>query len=294
MPGKKISLSVVINAQDGGEDIEVAIKSVRELADEVIVVDQGSTDDTALVSRKLGAKVFSHKRVPYVELARNFAISKASNDWVLVLDPDEEIGAELRRGIELELKKPKADYYRLPRKNIIFGKWIRHSRWWPDMNIRLFKKGHVSWSEEIHRVPTTSGKGADFPEKEEFAIIHRNYKTIDDYLEKMLRYTKVQAKELVKKGYKFEWADIIRKPLGEFLSRFFAGQGYKDGLHGLILALLQAFSELVVYVRVWGEGGYKEQDIEKKEIQDIFKNGIYELKWWIRKEFSWLRNLLSR
>ena len=284
-PGK---ISVVINAQNVEADLPRALASVKSLADEIVVVDQGLTDKTLDIAKRAGAKVFSHKGVDYVEKARNFGLSKATKDWILVLDPDEEIPQGLAREIQKILKDPKADYYRIPRKNIIFGHWMKYARWWPDYNIRLFKKGAVSWNEIIHAVPMTQGKGGEIESKEELSIIHYNYSGIDDYLEKMIRYSKIQSEDLIKSKYKFDWKDLINKPVNEFLSRYFAGQGYKDGLHGLVLSLLQAFSEFVVYVRVWGKDGYPEKEIGKSEVEGVFDKNIHDIEWWIRKEFSWL------
>lgn len=291
-------LTVVVNTLNEEKDLPLAIASVKNLANEIVVVDMESTDDTVKLSKSLGAKVFSHKRLSYVEPARNFGVSKATNDWVLILDVDEQVPLSLVIKIKEIVNNPEADYYRIPRKNIILGKWMKHSRWWPDYNIRLFKKGFVVWSEEIHKVPVTKGKGADLPDTEGLAIIHNSYKNIDDYLDKMLRYSKIQSDELVRNGYKFEFMDVVKKPLSEFLSRYFAGQGYKDGLHGLILSGLQSFSELILYVRVWGSDGYKEREVNKKEVKTLFIKGMDEVKWWIRKEFSsgltlWLENLRS-
>jgi (heptosyl)LPS beta-1,4-glucosyltransferase len=248
----------------------------------------GSTDKTQEVAKKLGTKVFTHKRLDYVEPARNFGVSKATGEWILVLDPDEEISKSLSVSIRKIVENPKADYYRIPRKNIIFGHWMQYSRWWPDYNIRLFKKGMVSWNEIIHAVPMTQGVGSDIEEKEDLAIVHRNYNNVDEYLEKMIRYSKIQSEELIKNKYEFNWTDLISKPVNEFLSRYFAGKGYKDGLHGLALSTLQAFSEFIVYLRIWGKSGYPEKETEKKEIMKVFNKNIHDLNWWIRKEFSWL------
>lgn len=289
-------LSVVINTLNEEKDLPKAIASIKKIADEIVVIDMESSDGTVKIAKSLGAKVFTHKKLLYVEPARNFGISKATGEWVLILDVDEVVPPSLAKKIREIIKSSSADYYRIPRKNIIFGKWMEHTRWWPDYNIRLFKKGFVVWSEEIHKVPVTTGIGADLADKESLAILHANYKDIDDYLEKMLRYTKVQSEEVIASGYQFIWSDIVKKPLGEFLSRYFVGQGYKDGLHGLILSLLQSFSELILYVRIWAkEGGY-EKEIPKKEIRTLFIKSFNEIKWWIRKEFSsgltlWLKNL---
>lgn len=283
------NISVVINAQNVEADLPRALASVKSLADEIVVIDQSSTDRTSDIAKKAGVKVFNHKSVDCVEKARNFGLSKATKDWILVLDPDEEISDSLARKIKDVIKDNKADYYRIPRKNIVFGKWLKHSRWWPDYNVRLFKKGKVSWNEIIHAVPMTQGLGGEIKDKEEFAIIHHHYANIDEYLERMIRYSRIQSEELIKNKYEFNWTDLVTKPVNEFLSRYFAGKGYKDGIHGLTLSTLQAFSEFVVYVRVWGNNKYSEKEIGKNEIKNLFGKQIHDINWWIRKEFSWLR-----
>jgi (heptosyl)LPS beta-1,4-glucosyltransferase len=283
------NISVVINTLNEEKNLPRAIGSIKSFADEIVVVDTESSDNTVEIAKKLGALVFTHKKTGYVEPVRNFAVSKAKSDWVLILDADEEISQDLALEIQKILKNPKADYYRIPRKNIIFDHWMKHAKWWPDYNIRLFKKGAVSWNEVIHAVPMTQGKGGEIKDKKELAIIHHNYGGIDDYLERMIRYSKIQSEELIKNKYEFNWTDLVNKPINEFLGRYFAGQGYKDGLHGLVLSVLQAFSEFIVYVRVWGKEGYQEKETGENEIKNIFGKNVHDLNWWIRKEFSWLR-----
>ena len=276
-----VKVSVVINALNEEENLPKAIGSVRDFADEVIVVDMESSDATASVAKKMGAKVYSHRNTGYVEPARNYAISKGKNDWIFILDADEILPKTLQKRLLSIIETSKNDYFRVPRKNIIFGKWIKHSRWWPDYNIRFFKKGHVSWNEVIHAVPMTSGRGADIPAKENFAIIHNNYPSLEVYLERMNRYTSIQAKTLILESYKFNWTDLIRKPLSEFLSRYFVGESYKDGLHGLALSFLQAFSELVLYLKVWQETKFKEENPTIEEFKKEINKGEKELSWWL-------------
>lgn len=273
-------ISVVINTLNEAKNLPRAIASVKNLADEVIVVDMESDDGTPNIAEKLDAHVFSHKRVGYVEPARNFAISKATGEWILILDADEEIGQELNKLIKRTIEKPKADYYRIPRKNIIFGKWMKHSRWWPDYNIRLFKKGRVSWNEMIHSVPVTTGKGTDLPEKESLAIIHHHYDSIEQFIERMNRYTTTNAETRVKEGYKFSWKDLIERPMQEFFSRYFFGLGYKDGVHGLALSLLQAFSELSVYLKIWQSEKFKDENVDSKKVIDLMRDEEKELHFW--------------
>jgi (heptosyl)LPS beta-1,4-glucosyltransferase len=273
-------LSVVINTLNEEKNLPRAIASIRNIADEIVVVDMFSDDKTVEIAKNSGARLYTHKKTNYVEPARNYAISKASNEWILVLDADEEIPPSLAGKIKSILKAGKADYYRLPRKNIIFGRWIRHSRWWPDYNIRLFRKGFVSWNEIIHSIPITKGKGEDLQGDEKFAIIHHNYNSIEEYVDRLNRYTTLHSKLLIKTGYKFSWKDIIEKPFAEFLGRYFSGEGYKDGFHGLSLSFLQAFSELVLYLKIWQENKFKAQELPVEEVIKSFKQNQKELNYW--------------
>lgn len=273
-------LSVVINTLNEEKNLAQAISSIKKIAHEIIVVDMESDDDTKTLAGRLGARVFDHKRTNYVEPARNFAISKATGDWILILDADEELSKPIRLKIKSILEKPTADYYRIPRKNFIFGKWIRHSRWWPDYNIRLFKKGSVSWGEVIHSVPLTVGKGSDLEAKALYAIKHNHYETIEQFITRLNRYTTEHSKLLLENGYEFHWNDLILKPSNEFLSRYFFGEGYKDGLHGLAISGLQAFSEFTLYLKVWQSKKFIEKDLVLDDVIATMKKSEKDFHYW--------------
>ena len=292
------AISVVINTLNEEENLPRALSSVKNLADEVIVVDMQSGDKTVDIAKEFGAQVYSHERVGYVEPARNFAIDKATKEWVLILDADEEVSDTLALKLKQIVKNPQADYYRLPRKNINFRRWIKNSRWWPDYNIRFFKKGTVTWDEIIHSVPMTTGKGEDLAAEEKYAILHYNYTSISKFIERMNRYTDIQARLLLQKEYKFTWRDLIRRPLQEFLSRYFAGEGHKDGLHGLALALLQSFSELTLYLKIWQSEQFKPEMVDIRELSKEAKRAKKQLDWWtvdaLIKSESFLASLPKR
>lgn len=279
--GSKIT--VVINTLNAEKDITRAVRSVQ-WAQEIIVCDMYSTDKTVDIVKKMGAKVIYHKNLKFVEPARNFAISKASNEWVFILDPDEEIPKSLKEKlIEVTSRMKKIDYVRIPRKNIIFGRFMQAAMWWPDYNIRFFKKGSVRWTDEIHRPPKVQGQGLDLPAEEELAIIHHNYQTISQFIARMDRYTSIQARQLVEQNFKIKWSDLIEKPLSEFLSRFFVGKGYQDGLHGLALSFLQAFSFLLVYLKIWEQLGFKENSIEFQDLEHEKSKAAFQINYWIKK-----------
>lgn len=283
MPEK---ISIVINTFNEERNLARAIESVK-WAEEIIVCDMHSTDATAKIAKQLGAKVIDCKKSDYVEPARNFAISKATGDWILILDADEEIPEELAKKLqEISKKMHEIDFVEIPRKNIIFGKGLIATGWWPDNHVRFFKKGTVIWKNEIHSQPKTKGIGLTLEPEERFAIVHHNYQSVAQFIERMNRYTNIQSEEIAKSGYKFKWQDLFEKPLNEFLSRYFANSGYKDGLHGLSLSLLQAFSFLVLYLKVWGMEGFKHEEVEINEFDSESKKIGEAIKYWINENKS--------
>ena len=296
-------ISVVINTLNEEQNLPRVLASIKGLADEIIVVDMESDDGTVKIAKEAGAKVYMHKKTGYVEPARNFAIGKATGDWILILDADEELSQDLKdktreiampAGRQVNSPTP-TDYYRIARKNVIFGKWMEHTGWWPDYNIRFFKKGKVTWNEIIHSVPTTLGEGKDLPAEEQLAIVHNNYPDLDAYLVRMNRYTSIQAKLLQQEGrrYHFVWRDLIIAPSKEFISRYFTGEGYKDGAHGLALSLLQAFSELTIYLKVWQSEKFQPQAITIDESLPMLKKIAREINWWIAEVNIRSKDLLS-
>lgn len=279
MSGK---ISVVINTLNEETNIKKAIESVK-WADEIIVCDMYSEDETAAVAKKLGAKVIFHKKTGYVEPARNFAINQATNEWILILDADEEIPHSLTKKLEEIVQNSGGDtFVEIPRKNVIFGKWLKGSGWWPDYNIRFFKVDSVRWKDEIHSQPETIGNKVTIKEDGELAIIHHHYTSLFQFIERMNRYSQIQAEDLKNKGVEFVWSDLITKPMGEFLSRFFARRGYEDGLHGLALSLLQAFSFLVVYLKLWEMEGFKQQDLKLTEVKKMVLREGTNLDYWFK------------
>lgn len=276
----KDSVTVIIHTLNEEKNILRAIKSAQ-WANEILICDMHSEDKTVEIARKEGARIIYHEKTGFVEPARNFAISKATNKWIFILDADEEVPDTLVRKIaEITNSEDKADYVNIPRKNIIFGEWLQASGWWPDYNIRLFQKGKVTWSNKIHSKPETIGKAFDVPAQEELAIIHYHYNNISQYLVRLNQYTDVQAQELNEDKIVFSWKDVIHKPLSEFLSRYFVNYGYKDGFYGLALCLLQAFSFLVVYLKLW--------EIQKHNVQEIAPQMVYqEIKIAEKQIFYW-------
>ncbi len=255
-----MKLSAVVNTQNEARNIVRCLKSVASYVDEIVVVDMQSQDETVGLARKFTDKIYSHPNTGYVEPARNFAINKAKGDWILLIDADEVLTGTL--GLKLRRLAEHAQYsfYRIPRKNLIFKKWITHTGWWPDYQIRFFQKDKVTWNDEIHSIPLTEGKGMDLLPEEKNAFIHYHYESISQYLDRLNRYTSQEVKQKIKDNEKFYWKNLISKPAGEFITRFFAHQGYKDGIHGLVLSLLQGISFFITEIKFWEQTGFSEVD----------------------------------
>lgn len=243
--------SAIINTYNEAKKLPECLESLKDWVDEIVVIDMGSKDGTLEVAEKAGAKILKHKLVPYVELVRNWSIGKAIGDWILVLDPDERIPKMLAEKLRSIAKEGKFEAVSIPRKNIIFGKWIRHTNWWPDYHVRFFKKGKVSWGKKIHQYPEVKGKILKLEALEELAIEHLNYDSVSQFLERQNRYSEISAQNRFENGERFSWKNFFWKPKRVFLQRYLRHAGFLDGFHGFALSILAAYSQLAEEVKLW-------------------------------------------
>lgn len=274
-----MKISAVMIVKNEEKNIENALKSLS-FADEIIVVDDSSTDNTVQIAKKYTKKIYSVKGEGYVEPIREFAIGKAKYDWIFLLDGDERVPATLVQNLTIIAEDTAA--VSIPRKNIIFNAWIQHAGWWPDYNIRFFKKDGVKWSSRIHSQPDVRGKKVILNPTEENAIVHYNYTSISQFIDKLNTYTTFQAESLLQGSYTFRWKDIITQPTKEFLSRYFAQEGYKEGLHGLVLSLLMAFYIGIVYAKVWDKQGFTPENNKSflPEVFALWQQTQHEIAYW--------------
>jgi (heptosyl)LPS beta-1,4-glucosyltransferase len=216
---------------------------------------------------------------------KNYGFSKAKNDWILSLDADERVTDELVAELqELFDNSSMKNGYWIPRRNIIFGKWIKHTGWYPDHVLRLFKKDKGTFEEKhVHEMIKLDGEAGYLKSD----LIHLNYESIAQFLHKtIVIYAPNEAAELQRKGYKFNFSDAFRFPLNEFLSRYFSREGYKDGFHGLVLSMLMAMYHFIVFAILWEAKGFKEIDhvgmLEKTE-QEVAR-GYKDFMYWVYTE----------
>jgi glycosyltransferase involved in cell wall biosynthesis len=240
-------LSVTIVAQDEEADIGECVASVA-WADEVIVVDGGSRDRTVEIAERAGARVI---RQPWTGYAaqKNFALDRATHDWVLSVDADERVTTELRAEVMAALDRgPEYDGYQVPRRSYFLGQWMRHGGWYPDYNLRLFRRGKGRFRErEVHeRVDVDGRVGALHA-----PIDHYTYRTLSEYVQRMDRYSTLAAHELRRAGVSVGPVDLLVRPAATFVRMYVVQRGFLDGFRGLLLAGCYASYTFFKYAKAW-------------------------------------------
>lgn len=274
------SISVVISAFNEAEKIKDCLSSVQ-WADEIIVIDNQSTDATAEIARSMKAKVYSEPNKLMLNHNKNLGFERATSTWILNLDADERVTPELEQEIKNIINSNQQFVgYKIPRKNIIFGKWIEHGLWWPDHQLRLFQKGKGKFPcVHVHEYIEVTGEIETLTQP----FIHQNYQTISQFIQKMDRiYTENEVDNKLSAGYAVHWSDALLFPARDFLNVYFARQGYKDGLHGLVLALLQASYSLVTFAKLWERKNFPAEEISHQLFFDQVKIIQKESNYWFR------------
>ena len=246
---KKINqatLTVIIAAKNEGHQIAACIRSVL-FADEILVLDSGSSDDTEAQARCAGATVHTTDWVGY-GLQQMRGIGLAKSDWVLSIDADERVTDALRDEICNAISSLTIDGYRLPRHSCFCGKFIEHSGWRPDYTLRLARRKQAGFTDHfLHAHMTVNGKIEDLKSP----IIHYSYRNIDDVLEKLNKYSKGAAIDLQNKKEFSSLTKSLLKGLWSFIKTYFLKQGFRDGRLGLVLAIYNAQTTYYKYVRLW-------------------------------------------
>jgi glycosyltransferase involved in cell wall biosynthesis len=253
-----MNLSVVIITFNEEANIGRTLASVQPLvADgkgEIVIVDSGSTDRTVEIAKSFGAKVFVEEWKGFAA-QKNSAIDKATGDWILSLDADEEVSDGLRGEIEEICRGPaedgfgSEDGYWLKRENQFLGRPLRHGGFWPDPKLRMFRRGmgRVA-NREVHETVVVKGRLGTLY----YPLIHHAYPTLSDYIEHMNRYSSLGAEMVVATGkVRFSVINIVVRPLATFLYNYFFRLGFLDGREGLLLHLYHAVYVSWKYAKAW-------------------------------------------
>lgn len=245
-------LSVAIITKNEEANLARTLESVR-WADEVVIVDCGSTDATEAIARSFGAKFFAEEWKGF-GAQKNSAIAKCSGEWILALDADEEVSLELADEIVRLLGGVAAyEAYFLPRRNFFLGRWIRHGGYFPDRKLRLFRRGNAKFEERV--VHETIRFGGSTGRLQGY-LLHHAYPTLDSYIEHMNRYSSLGATQAVARGktsrnpLAFFW-NVFLVPAATFKYNYFLRLGFLDGREGFLLHLYHSAYVSWKYAKAW-------------------------------------------
>ncbi len=231
------------------ENIDDALSSVQD-AGEIIIVDSFSTDRTTEIARRYTDRVYRSSWQGFAK-QKQMAIDLATCDWVFLLDADERMTDELRGEIEGIITTTSKKGFFVPRKNYFLNKWIRHSGWWPDYTLRLFRRGtgRIPYRAVHERIVVDGETG-----RLKNPIVHYTYKDINQFIDKAQRYSTLAALEMHSQGRRFRIADLLLHPPATFVKMYILQHGFRDGLHGLILAILYSYYTFLKYIKLWEAG----------------------------------------
>jgi glycosyltransferase involved in cell wall biosynthesis len=247
LPTSKLSVTII--TRDEEAQIGDCLESVR-WADEIIVLDTGSVDRTLEICAKYTTHVYSRPWEGYAP-AKNTALALATGDWILSLDADERVSEGLRQEIAILQQQPldtRANGYAVPRRNYLWGYWLRYGGLYPDYQIRLFKRGKGEFkARRVHESVAINGP----VERLRHALEHHSYQGVSDVIQRLDRYTALAALDLWDQGQPFRRTALVMRPLGRLLRNYGLKQGFRDGIPGLIMAVSYAYSVFVREVKLW-------------------------------------------
>ena len=239
------SLSVILITKNEAANIRDCIRSVS-WADEVIVVDSGSNDDTAAIARQMGARTYEHDW-PGFGPQKNRALEYATKDWVFSIDADERVTPELRTEIQAAMNAGTNDAYEIPRLSSFCGRYIHHSGWRPDYVTRLFRRGAGRFSDDLvhERVLVTGSTG-----RLRQSILHESFRDTEQLLAKINQYSTASALMLYNRNRKSSLKKAIAHALWAFLRTYILRAGFLDGREGFMLAVSSAEGTYYRYVKL--------------------------------------------
>jgi glycosyltransferase involved in cell wall biosynthesis len=244
-PGTRLPISVVLITRNAAAQIGPCLESVA-FADDVVVIDSGSTDDTKAIAARHGARVIEQAWMGFGRQKQS-AVEAAKHDWVLCLDADERVTPRLAESIGAAIAAPREYVYRMPRCNRFMGRWLRHGEGYPDWNTRFFHRAHARWSnDEVHEhVISTEAVG-----RLKGDLLHESAESLASYLDKQNRYTSLQADALVRDGVTVTTLHMLMSPLVRFVKFYIVRLGFLDGLAGFVHIVIGCTNSFIKYAKV--------------------------------------------
>lgn len=243
-----VQISGIIITLNEEKKIEQCIRSLQEVADEIVVVDSFSTDSTESICKTLGVKFIQHTFTGYRD-QKNYAVAQATYDIILALDADEVISPELKSSI-IEAKKDWIfDAYRISRLNNYCGQWIYHSSWYPEKKIRLFDRRKGRWGGlNVHETVSVD-KGVKIGSLKG-NILHWSISNYEQHLGKINLFTSISAREYYRLGKRSNLFKIFFNPTWRFFKAYFLRLGFLDGFNGLVICTFSAYSSFLKYIKL--------------------------------------------
>ncbi len=242
-----MKLSAIVITKNESKKIRKCLESLS-FADEIVVVDSESEDDTVSIARLFTNKVYVIHWQGYAE-SKRFALEKAEGEWILWLDADEVVSPELRCRIREAVSGDSGmSGYRMPRRSYFLGRWIRHGGWYPDYVLRLFRKECGAFGDErVHEKVHVDGRIGRLKGD----IDHFTYDSLQTYFVKFTQYTTLAARDLKDRGKRFRMRDLLIRPGYTCIKMFLFRAGFLDGVRGVILAGLSSFYVFAKYAKLW-------------------------------------------
>jgi glycosyltransferase involved in cell wall biosynthesis len=240
-------LSVTVITKNEAADISDTLTSVR-WADEIVVVDSHSTDDTVAIARQHTDRVFVRDWTGYID-QKNHAASLAAHDWILSIDADERVTPELAAEVQARLQSdPREAAFRIPRVTWHLGRWIRTTDWYPDYQLRLYDRRAARWTGRyVHEAVTVQGATGLLRGE----LQHYAYRSIADHLETIDRYTTLASRQMHEDGRRAGIFDLVAHPPLAFLRNYLAHGGIRDGVPGFIISAMNAYYVFLKFAKLW-------------------------------------------
>ena len=246
-------LTVTVITRNEAANILAALDSVS-WADELVVVDSRSSDETVTLARQRTDRVFV-REWPGYSAQKNFAAEQAAHDWILSLDADERVTPALAAEIRTLMgSEPAARGYDMPRVSFYLGKWIRTTDWYPDHQLRLYDRRTGTWAGEVHEGVHVGGTVGRLRAE----LQHFPYRDVSHHLQTIDRYTTLAAQQLRTHGRTVGVTGLVARPLGAFLRNYLARGGWRDGSVGLVVSILNSYYVFLKFAKLW-ESGRKEE-----------------------------------
>ena len=245
----KLPVTLMVSTYRAVEDLRGCVESCADWVSEVLVVDMGSDDGTIELARELGARIVPVPPAGFAEPGRQAGIDAAAQPWLLVLDADERAAPGLRELVAESVARDDLDGVRLNRENHIFGRAIRNAGYWPDYQLRLFRRSKADWPPFTHTQAVVSGRVEDGPP--EASLVHYAYDSIGEWVERGNRYTDHDLVRYAAMGRSASLGRLLLMPPAIFVWRYAVQRGYRDGRQGLLLCLLLAWYAAIVEMKLW-------------------------------------------